>query len=214
MSSPVDNLFAGLFPVSHGSAAVLDGEVITRGSVVGLIGVAADDITIGGSNTGNGVASAFALSGGGAVVGDYVVTCYEAVTDSGNFNIVDPNGALVGQLLGVGTFTGAGITFDIAVGATDFAVGDTFTMAVDAGSGVAKLLDKDAVDGTQNPHGVALNAASPSGSNGAVSVALSGEFINTGLNFAAGTAAADMEEAMRAKSMFIKTVTEGIQGEN
>lgn len=118
-SATLDNLFAGDFPVVTGAVTVLDGEVLVRGSVVGLV----------------------------------------------------------------------------------------------TASGKAVLLDKDATDGSQNPYGVVLTAASPSGADGTTSVALSGEFTSSELGFVSGTVYTDVSSAMRALSMYIHVPVASVTGE-
>jgi len=50
------------------------------------------------------------------------------------------------------------LVFTLADGETDFAVGDSFTVTVPAGSGKYKMLAPDAVDGTQHAAGITIAA--------------------------------------------------------
>lgn len=87
--------------------------------------------TIGGSRTGTGVLSAVeALPP--AVTETWTLTCTAAATDGGTFSVV---GSVTGSIgsAAVGTaFTHSKITFLINDGATDYQVGDTFTIPVTA----------------------------------------------------------------------------------
>jgi len=127
------------------------------GTVLAILRVAVGSVTAG-SNTGDGTVTNLALAAGVIpLVGDYVLECIEAVTNGGIFKLEDPNGNLVASNLtmfaGAGEttdFIAGGLSFTITDGATDFIVGDSFTLAVDA---VNKLVpfDETAVDGSQVP---------------------------------------------------------------
>lgn len=206
-----DNLIGGYFPVELGSVTVAESQTLARGSVLGLISVAAGTPVVGGSNTGDGVLSAFALAAGGpAIVGNYVVTCVTAVTNSGVFHVVDPNGTLIGQLtVAVSsntTFTGAGITFNIADGATDFAVGDVFTLPVAAGSGQAQLLDIASTNGSQKFYAILADAVTTGAAETASArVYLSGSFMSQGITLGGSTTVADIWADARDNNCYIST---------
>ena len=94
------------------------------------------------------------------MVGAYNLECVEAITNGGRFKLVDPNGAvLTDQLLmtaGAGAatiFTVAGMQFTVTDGATDFVVGDKFSLTV-AADGKIVVFATDGVGGAQNPKGV------------------------------------------------------------
>jgi len=90
-------------------------------------------------NTGDGTVTEEAISATGAPakIGTYTVECVEAILNSGRFKLVDPDGVeIVSNILipaGAGNnvvYTGAGLTFKVTDGATDFAVGDKFTFPI------------------------------------------------------------------------------------
>jgi Bacteriophage lambda head decoration protein D len=129
------------------------GNNLEAGAVVGEITLGAGSSAPGGGNTGNGVMGAITV-GASAQVGDYVLTITKAAVDAGDFQVVDPQG----DVIGVGTvgvaFSGGGISFTLADGAADFVVGDTFTITVAGGSGKYAELDPAAADGSQAAAGV------------------------------------------------------------
>ena len=96
-------------------------------------------------NTGNGTFGAVTVDNT-AITGDYLVTITEAAEDGGTFTVVDPNGVTVGSgSVGV-KFTGGGLEFTIADGATDFAADDSWTVSVTAGIGEWVAYDDDGTD--------------------------------------------------------------------
>lgn len=86
-------------------------------------------------STGNGTSSAVTVSGYAPKAGIYTVTFVEPNTNLGAFVVEDPQGLTIGHG-NVGTaFTGGGLTFTIADGATDFVSGDQFRITVASGTG-------------------------------------------------------------------------------
>lgn len=119
--------------------------VLSAGTLVAQITAANAASATAGSNTGNGAIGAIGVDNT-AITGDYIVTITEAATDGGAFSVVDPNGVTVGSGdVGV-EFVGGGLTFTIADGATDFAVNDSWTIAVNAGIGEWVAYDNDGAD--------------------------------------------------------------------
>jgi hypothetical protein len=117
-------------------------EVITAPAAAGTV-------TPDGGNTGDGAAGAATLSTG-AIAGTYTLTCIEAIANSGRFEVVDPNGNRLEDLYVAVAYTNTHFALTIADGATDFIVGDIFTMAVTGdGNGVFKLEDPNSniIDG-------------------------------------------------------------------
>lgn len=128
-----------------------EGEILARKYVADVVTPAAD-----GGNTGDGVLGAAALGvGGPALVGAYNLECVEAVTNSGRFKLEDPNGKLLTSQIVVPvsgniSFEGCGLKFNLADGATDFIVGDKFSLTTTVDGALYKL-DLDAVDGLAEP---------------------------------------------------------------
>lgn len=208
-----DNLIEGTYPIQEGSVIIAESQTLARGCVLGLVSVAAGTAEADASNTGDGAISAFALSATGspAKVGTYLATCVTAVTNSGVFHVTDPDGLLIGQLtVAVSsdtTFTGGGITFNIADGATDFAVADFFTIPVAAGSGQAVALDTTLTNGGQTFYAVLAEAVTTGAAETtSAPVYKAGSFLSQGLTFGGSTtlSAAIIAEA-RALNCYIHT---------
>ncbi|MDP3978336.1 MAG: head decoration protein [Pseudomonas sp.] len=128
---------------------------LVAGTLLALLTAANAGIaTADGGNTGNGTMGAITV-GNDALTGTYVLTITEAAADAGTFSLVDPFGAVVGTgTVGV-AFSGGGLAFTLADGATDFAVDDVFTIAVNAGIGEWVAYDDDgANDGRRAATGV------------------------------------------------------------
>lgn len=125
-----------------------DSEIRKPGTVLGkkyasTIGAPA----AGGGNTGNGTVTAV-TAGSKVQPGTYTLRCIAAAADSGTFEVITPDG----QQLPVDATVAVAYTSDhlnltINDGGTDFAVGDSFTIAV-SGSNKYVPLDQAAVDGS------------------------------------------------------------------
>jgi hypothetical protein len=141
-----NNLFKDELLTFAGAATVVEGTILARKAVADAI-VAAADV----GNTGDGTTTLAAVVTGPVVplVGAYNLENVEAVVNGGVFKLEDPNGALIAERLtmtvGAGAataFTVGGMTFTITDGATDFALGDKFSLTV-------------AVDGKMVPYAIA-----------------------------------------------------------
>jgi hypothetical protein len=199
----LDNLVAGDFPIKDDYGTLAQSQTALRGWVLGEITVAMGSVTPG-TNTGDGTLTGEALAAGGpAKVGNYVATCVIAAANSGTFNVVDPDGVLVGQAV-VGTaFSGGGLTFTINDGAVDFVVGDSFTVAIDAGSGQLKHLDITATDGSNKFWGILSTATTTAAAETrSVPVMRTGEFDAASLIFGGSTTAADVKDDMESKNAY------------
>lgn len=110
--------------------------------------------TAGGSNTGNGTMGTITV-GNEAITGTYTLTITEAAANAGDFSVTDPNGSVIGTgTVGV-AFSAGGLAFTLADGSTDFAVGDTFSIAVNSGIGEWVAYDDDGTnDGRRAATGI------------------------------------------------------------
>ncbi len=88
--------------------------------------------TAGGSNTGNGTMGTITVSAG-AKPGTYSLVITEPGSNAGKFEVRDPDGEFVGTGTVASAFSGGGLAFTLADGATDFISGDYFTIAVSGG---------------------------------------------------------------------------------
>ncbi|HAU29809.1 MAG TPA: head decoration protein [Rhodospirillaceae bacterium] len=97
-------------------------------------------------------------------MGVYKVTFIETVENLGTFSVEAPDGTNVGTGVVATEFTGGGLTFTIADGATDFAAGDQFAITVANAGGAGEFSVK-------TPSGYALP-------NLTVGAAYTGDHIN------------------------------------
>lgn len=128
---------------------------LAAGTLLALLTAANAGIaTADAGNTGNGTMGTITV-GNDALTGTYVLTITAAEANAGTFALVDPFGATVGTgTVGV-AFSAGGLAFTLADGATDFAVDDVFTIAVNAGIGEWVAYDDDgANDGRRAATGV------------------------------------------------------------
>lgn len=101
-----------------------------RGCVAVRTATAAGSAAAG--NTGNGTITASPATTVAANRGRYVVTMIEPGANAGTFEVTNPGGEVVGRGTVAVAFSGGGLTFTIADGATDFVAGDQFYVDVTA----------------------------------------------------------------------------------
>lgn len=149
-----------------GAGTLLAGTILARQAVAIAVTPAA------GANTGDGTVTLATVTAGQVVpiVGAYALTVTTAVVNGGILKLEDPNGALVASDLimtvGAGAatvFEAAGLEFTVTDGATDFIVGDTFTLTVATGAGKMVAFDKAGAGGAQIPKAVLLDALTATG---------------------------------------------------
>ena len=118
-----------------GADTYVEGTILARKQVADAVTASAF------TGTGDGTISASVVAAGQVVpiVGAYVLTCTEAITNGGVFKLEDPNGTIVatGLTLTVGAggttdFDVAGLAFTITEGTADFVAADFATMTVAA----------------------------------------------------------------------------------
>ena len=138
----------GAGTISREVVTIASGEDIASGAVLGQITLGAITATPDAGNTGDGLIGT--VTGDGTQeAGDYTLTIVTADTDAGEFQLVNPDGDMVGfGTVGV-AFAGGGLSFTLADGAADFVVGDSIVITVAAGSGKYVELDPTATDGSQ-----------------------------------------------------------------
>ena len=145
----IDGILA--FP---GADTYVEGTILARKQVADAITAAADV-----GNTGDGTVTAVSVIAGDIIpsVGAYNLECVAAVTNGGTFKLEDPNGAIIANDLVMTAGAGAatvfyvgGMTFTITDGATDFIVGDKFSLTV-AADGDIVIFAEDGIGGAQIP---------------------------------------------------------------
>jgi hypothetical protein len=139
----------------------------------------------------------------GAKVGVYTFTCRTAIGSSGLFQVVDPDGIGLADLL-VGTAYADHLSFTVADGNADFIVGDSFTVTVAAGSGQLMLLDSTALDGSQKIHSI-LAEATDATSAALAPIYLTGSFVESALTFGGTDTFADHADDARALGIHFVT---------
>lgn len=163
-----------------GAGTVAAGTILARKTVADAVTAAADA-----GNTGDGTVTLATVAAGSVVplVGAYNFECTAAVTNGGVFKLVDPNGAIVATDLiltaGAGATTvieAAGLQFTVTDGATDFIVGDKFSLTV-AADGNMVVFATDGAGGAQIPTEILTYDVTATGAgNVAIRAAISGEF--------------------------------------
>lgn len=166
MTTKTETRHAGGFIVSEANGTrsreaitVLSGQTLLTGAVLALLAIGAVPATgtANGGNTGNGTLTGVA-AGAAVKVGTYIVVIDAAAANAGSFRVEDPDGAVIGHgTVGV-AFSDAQIGFTVNDGSTDFAVGDSFTIVVPAGSGKYRALNPAGLDGSQNAAAVLFDA--------------------------------------------------------
>lgn len=149
--------------------------------VIGLVASASykSALVLGKVTLGTVTASAVTGTGNGTVTGAaktattklgvYTLTCIAAATNGGRFAVVDPNGYRLPDALVAVAYSGQ-ISFTIADGSTDYAVGDVFTITVAAGSNLYMAYDPTVTNGANVAAGVLLldNEVGSGGGNAVV----------------------------------------------
>ena len=147
--------------LSRETVTALSGQTLQPGHVLGKVTVGTATGAAVSGNTGNGTIGTVS-AGSAAKPGVYQIICIEPATDSGTFEVEDPDGVIVGRAVVGSAFAGP-VNFTIADGGTDFAAGDRFTVTVAAGSGKYKEYNPANTDGSQTALAIALDAVDASG---------------------------------------------------
>ena len=137
MPSKSESIPAGAFLLSQAAAdeslknvTVLSGQNLVAGAVIGrvLFGVGRASVpTVVG--TGNGTMTNV-YAGPDIEQGNYVVTCSVAAANGGTFTVTSPSGKALPVATVGAAYRTSHINFTINDGATDFIVGDAFTIVV------------------------------------------------------------------------------------
>lgn len=159
-----DNLYSReAITILSGSGAA---RALTSGMVLGKVKVGAATAAAVGGNTGNGTIGAVTVAAG-AKVGVYRLVCVEPAANAGKFTVEDPDGVTIEVATVAVAFSGGGLGFTIADGATDFVSGDAFTITVAAGSGKWVQIDFASATGADQAAGVLLlDATAADGADG------------------------------------------------
>lgn len=124
-------------------------------TVLGQV-TSASAATAGGTNTGNGTASAPTI-GTEAINGTYVLTCTDATTGGSEiFSVVTPLGTALADLTVGVAYVSAHINLTLTAGGTPFIVGDTWT--IDVIFAEYSEFNAGASDGTQTAAAILFDA--------------------------------------------------------
>ena len=147
---------------SHLSFSIANGGTMTSGDAYTVV------VTAGGTpvlvGTGSGTVSGVTL-GKNAKLATYRIEL-KATSATAEFQVSDPDGALIGYGKVATAYTSDHVNFTLANGGT-MTIGDYFNIVVanqSAVTGYYYLCDPAAVDGTQNPAGILGSAADASSS--------------------------------------------------
>jgi len=133
-------------PISFDAGTLLSGQNLQAGTVLGQI-TNSTAVAVAGTNTGNGAMGAITV-GPNAVPGVYTLRITSAAANAGGFTVTDPMGDIVGTGNVAQAHNNGSLSFTLADGATDFVVGDSFTITV-TGSGQWRQLNLAGTDGSQ-----------------------------------------------------------------
>ncbi|MBW7965311.1 head decoration protein [Bradyrhizobium sp. BR 10261] len=175
------------------------GQVIGKTAVTSLV---TSSVVADAGNTGNGVFTidGTAPVGAGAKDGVYRVVNTLVSANSGMFLVFDPDGVEIGRVAVGATFNNQ-IKFVIADGATDWNIGDAFsvTVGIEETDYQVAVLNPTATDGTQRAAGIMWSNVTTDGSNTqkATVVTRAAEVRGVDLTWPAGITAAQQAEAIR-----------------
>ncbi len=183
---------ATAYKSSHLSFTIADGGTMTAADkYTVVVSAGGTPVVVGG--TGTGTCTAITL-GKYAQLGTYQVINRAVVANGGDFEVMDPSGASVGRfLMGTSSTSAASFTSDqinfTLTDATDFILGNYFNIIVAGHSNQVTAFSPLAVDGSQNPCGILMDA------------------VDASLAAKAGTAIVRFAEIETAKLAWAATVT-------
>lgn len=181
-------------------------QTLVAGAVCGktsVIASATSSVAADASNTGNGVFTldVTAPVGAGAKDGIYRVVNDLVAANSGEFIVFDPDGIEIGRVAVAATFNNQ-IKFAIADGATDFAIGDAFsvTVGLQETNYQMEALNLAGTDGSQRVASISWGNVTTDGSNlqNGVFITRDAEVRGVDLVWPAGITAAQLAEGIRA----------------
>ena len=196
----VDHLIGGDFPRETGSGVLAQGQKLLRGALLGIINGTAIAITAKAGNVGNGNVVGLVL-GQQPQPGVYTLV---ADADVGGFTVTDPQGNALTELIIGQPYDTPAFGMTLTQGATPFAVGDTFTVTIAAGSGEYTLSTPTATDGSQIPTAILLADTDASAGPVPCPVYFSGEFDENAITYGTGWNADAVRAALRGVGIFLK----------
>jgi hypothetical protein len=205
-----EKLFAGsVMPKVADVVTILAGQKLVRGSALGLVKKAVGTIAAPEANTGDATIATAALAAH-AQVGVYTITCINAPSaasaNDAVFSVKTPAGLSLANATQNVEYTGGHLIFKISAATdTDSKVGDVYTIPVVAGSEKAKLVDKTAVDGSENIYAILAEDVDATDGAKPAPIYITGEFNQSAIILADDTTVADVKTAARALGIFLKS---------
>lgn len=190
-------------PIYTGAITLISGQNLTRGALLGKITKALGTVSAV-TGTGDGAVTGAALKAK-AQLGAYTLKCVEAAVNGGRFEVIAPNGESLGDAVVGAAYTSPHLDFTINDGATDFVVGDYFTIAVDAGSGKHTLSLAASVDGSQEPHSILAKDTDASAGDIDTVNYEKGQFNDNAVTYGTGHTAASVKDALQARDIYLKS---------
>mgnify|MGYP000976640506 CR=1 FL=1 len=204
-----DHLIAGTADqIVTESVTLLSGENRSRGTLLGKVTKSCPATGAAGTNTGGGTCTGVTM-GKSAKIGTYALTCIAKVEGAGSFQVIAPDGArLKDATVGV-AYMSDHLNFTLNDGAPDFEVGDSFTIAVAAGSGKYKMSLAAAVDGSQDPAAILAGDTNATDEDRTTVAYKAGQFSEKAVTFGTGHTAASVKDVLADKGIHIKTTIAG-----
>lgn len=181
--------------LDHGAKrTVLSGEgLVARGTVMGKVNTgAATSAAKAGGNTGNGAMGAITVAQP-EKVGVYKVRFTAATV----YQVMDPDGNVIGGNGATGTVFTDDLSFTITAGGTPFVAGDGFDITVAAGSGKLRVSKTASTDGSQIPYCVQLEDVDATSADADAMELLIGEVNSNGLTYGTGHSLATIYDTFR-----------------
>ena len=203
-----ENLKSGDFPIITKEITLISGQDLDKGTLIGKITKVVGG-AVAGTNTGNGVFSA--VTGGHKTkIGTYTLTCVEASADAGRFKVIDPDGYRIDDATVAVAYSNDHLGFTIADGSTDFIAGDSFTIAVTAGSGKYTLALAASVDGSELWENMCILADDIDASSGDIVCTgwFSGQFNENKVTFGTGITYASSVDELCKYNIFLEAATQ------
>jgi hypothetical protein len=208
----VEPKHAGAFMVSEAPGrqsrdrfVVALNQSLAAGQVVGktaIIAQVTSSAVADSTNTGNGVITldAAAPIAAGAKNGVYRAVNELVAANSGEFVVYDPDGIEIGRVAVAATFNNQ-IKFVIADGATDFAIGDAFsiTVGIEETDYQVAAYNPAGIDGSQRVAGILWEGITTDGTNlgAGVVITRAAEVRGVDLTWPAGITAVQKADAIR-----------------
>lgn len=194
-----------------GVATILAGEGdgggnLFRGSILGKVHDGSATGAAVGGNTGATTIGSI-TKGANVKPGVYRATCISVAANSGRFEVVDPDGNVIGVAV-VGTaFTHPQINFTLTDAGTDSALGDAYTVTVAAGSDKMRLVDSANVDGSAVPYCILAEDIVLASMTDYIGAAIykTGCFDSSAMTVGGSDTVAQYKDALERRQIFITT---------